>query len=287
MTDINETELEAIVDGGHDLTALFEQAAAMPGDIEWADDIQGLGTISLRKDYRVETVDLEKFLPAPRRARGKVLVFDTASLVDWVNRYEPGNAPMVYVDRDNARVEAIIDENADGQPGWREHRAQLTWQKSAEWKRWTGQDRKFMKQEDFAEHVEDGLSEIVEPDATDLLDIAQTIRGTMNTEITSGRYLKDGHVTITWNESIELKGGAGTGQLDIPGKLLLQMAPFEGGTPIQITARLRFRVTRGSIEFAYLLDRPKDVERAAVDAEVSLIQTGLTGTTQVLMGNPG
>lgn len=275
-------------EGHHDIAVVSEQAAAADhGPIEWhaGFEIEALGTLPLRNDYRINVIDLEDKMPTPRRATSKVTVEDTTSFVDFVNRFPTErDATVIYVGRGAAQATAIFNDNGRD-PGWRDHRATLNWAKTDEWKRWTKNDRQLMKQEDFAELIEDGLSEIVDPDAADLLEIAQTVKGLMSVNIVSARYLQDGSVKVGYDETIDVSGGR-SGDMTIPSHFTLQMAPFEGGTPITITARLRYRLVGKQISFGYILDRPKDKERVALDSEISLIASGCPDVL-IVMGDPG
>lgn len=296
MSAIEDQSLEVGEIRG-DLTTLFEQAAAIPESIEWDDKIVGLGTQALRDDYHPHIVDLGDYFPTPRRRQGKVQLQDTASFVDYARRFDfdgptaestsNPTMPVVYVNRRNGpTAELIIDDHSENHPGWREHRATLAWQYTPEWKRWKAHDRKMMSQVEFAEMIEDGLDDILEPDGGELLEIAQTIKGTMTANIKSGRYLQDGTIKAVWDEELDVTGGR-EADLVIPGHFVLLIRVLEEGTPIQIRARLRYAFRERKLQLGYFLDRPLDREYSAINAEVDLIRAGVSPTTLVVLGHPG
>jgi uncharacterized protein YfdQ (DUF2303 family) len=292
---VNE-QLEAIAAGGNDLATLFEEAAARPPDVEWSETLRGVGTRAVRNDYMESVVDLEEFFEHPRRRVANVVLQSTESFIAYARRFDfdgpTGNSdsnptsPTVYVNRVTPAAALIIDDHCENHPGWRSHRATLAWQRTPEWKRWLANDRKALDQESFAEMIEDGLEEIVTPDAAELLEIAQTIRGTLNADITAARYLKDGTININWNETLDVKGGR-EGNLSIPTRFVIRVQLFEDGTPIEIGARLRLGFRNRVLTLAYLLDRPKDREIDALNAEVQLIRAGVSPSTLVVLGHPG
>lgn len=292
MPDAND-----ITDSNSDLdqTALFEQIDAIPREIEWVDEIAGIGTIALRSDYNLHTVDLEKHFANPRRRATKVQLQDTQSFIDYARRFDYNGdpsaegvkqtMPTVYIDRNGPVAELVVDDHSEYSPGWREHRAALQWQKTVQWKRWVVNDRKMLSQLDFAEMIEDNLEDILEPDGGDLLEIAQTVKGTMTANVKSGRYLKDGTIKAVWDEELDVTGGR-EADLTIPGHFVLQLQVLEEGTPITITARLRYAFRDRKLQLGYFLERPRDREIEAVNAEVQLIRAGVSPTTLVVLGRP-
>lgn len=301
---IEGTELEAIAHG-NDLSVLFEQAEAASAAVEWVDAIPGadeaglygIGVITRRHDYSTEVIDLQDYMPWPRRAQAKVQLQDTQSFIDYARRFDfdgpTGDSssnptlPVIYINRRNGPVaELIIDDHSENHPGWREHRATLAWQYTPEWKRWKADDRKMLPQAQFAEMIEDGLDDILEPDAGDLLEIAQTIKGTMTATVKSGRYLQDGTIKAVWDEELDVTGGR-EADITIPGHFILQIRVLEEGTPIQIRARLRYAFRDRKLQLGYFLDRPLEREYSAVNAEVDLIRAGVSPTTLVVLGHPG
>ena len=146
----------------------------------------------------------------------------------------------VWADVDRGTVTATLD----GLEGWREHAATLRLQKSREWLEWERIDGKLLKQDEFAEFIEDHLSTIGDPNGALLLEIAQTLSGTVGAKFTGKTLLKDGSRTVHWEEHTEAAAGA-KGDLKIPDQLVLVLRPYQGSQPVAVPARFRFRPVQG------------------------------------------
>jgi uncharacterized protein YfdQ (DUF2303 family) len=239
---------------------------------------------------RVE-IDLEKYAANPRRARGQVVLEDTASFVEYVNRFA-SDAAIAYVSIDGPRVDLRLDDHAPTTaatvaPGWAEWKTVLAWRPSLLWAHWLGGNNKFMDQEHFAEHVEEGARSIVEPDASTLLEIAQTFKAQQTSQIAIARRLQSGELKFEWNESIDARAGRGDDEITIPDKITLLLAPFEGAERIHVEARLRFRLGSGSdkkLTLGYLLDNPRQILRDAVDREVGILREQLHPAVTLVYG---
>lgn len=129
---------------------------------------------------------------------------------------------------------------------------------------WLRLDGKLVGQEDFAEHIEDGLQDIVTPDGATMLEVAQSIQGTKSAEFKGARRLQDGNIGVEWVEETTATAGS-RGDLEIPERFELALAPFEGEDAYRVNARLRYRIRAGDLLLGYRLDRPGDVLRDAVD----------------------
>lgn len=274
-----------------DLARLFEEAAAAKLARIEPSATAGVWIRVHRDDYNVDLLDHEDLLPAPRRATGTVAIDETASFIAYVNRHA-GTDTVVYVDPRSARAIAVFNDHQEiatiddvRVAGWRDLRARLIWRKTDAWKHWTKFDRQMLTQENFAEHIEDGLAEIVSPAAADLLEIAQTFKASMATEVRSARYLKNGRVAIAWNETIDAVAGR-DGELTIPDHIELAVAPFEGAVARVINARLRYRLKGRELTLGYLLDRPAEFERVSIDAELEHIHEGITEDVVIVIGAP-
>jgi uncharacterized protein YfdQ (DUF2303 family) len=128
-----------------------------------------------------------------------------------------------------------------------------------------------MGQEDFAEHVEDGLDEIVDPDGAYMLELAQTFHAHTNVEFGQAVVLASGERQFTYVENTSAQAGK-RGELTIPKELKLGIAPFEGTQPYKVIARLRYRLQGGTLKLGYKLVRPLDVQRAAFNDTVAWIE---------------
>lgn len=240
--------------------------------------------------FTTHITDIEPYLDSPRRARGGVTVDRTESFLAYVNRFA-STAAIAYVQPDGPRVVAHLNDHmpVDGDaevPGWADWTATLAWRTTTAWQHWIKLDRQMLTQEQFAEHIEEGMRSIVEPDAATLLEIAQTFKAEMTAQIAQARRLPSGEVRFTWNESIDASAGR-DGDLSIPSTITLALAPFEGAERILVEARLRYRIGTGAnrqLQIGYLLDNPQQILRDAVEREVVTLRDQLDESVTVIYG---
>jgi uncharacterized protein YfdQ (DUF2303 family) len=201
-------------------------------------------------------ISTEKWAPAPRRPKGAYRPATLGAFKDLVNRHQDADRTTIWVHPTSGRVVAVFNDNSLEQgPAWRDHRAVLQMAHTAEWLHWTRLDGQLLSQTAFAEHVEDGLTEIAEPPAADLLELAQSFHAHQTAAFRSAIRLQDGSVQMQYDEEIEAKAGR-SGQLSVPSEFSLMVSPFLGETPRFLKARLRYRLSGGRLTLGYRLNRP-------------------------------
>jgi len=258
------TEAQAIIDFA------VAQLATAPEVLDVGD---GPGVVSflVPDGYRRETTDLVDYAAGPRRKTGSDVVIDTESIIAVLQRHA-NESTVVYVQPERMTAQAVLDDHATAGPGWRQHRTTLRWQPTPSWLRWQAAHRKMLAQDDFAELVEDGLTEISRPAGADLLELAQSIRATTNASFRSDRRLVSGQVQLSYVEEIDARAGA-DGQMTIPQSITLMLAPFHGSTHREVFARLRYRVNGGKLTLGVIIDRIEEVLLEAIEDEVTKIRT--------------
>lgn len=257
--------------------ALIEVAQkAVAQDAQPHPEIEGLYLGVLDDDHGLRDYDLERYLPAPRRKHGSVTLHDAASFGAYVNRHaSPGT--VLYADCNSNRIVAVLNDHASDGPGWGDHTATLQLAHTREWQHWASQDGKLQGQQAFAEHIEQGLLEIVEPPSADMLELAQSFEAKSSASFKSGNLLQDGSRQLVYQETVDARAGQ-TGNITIPKQFKLGIAPYEGTDPYEIVARLRYRLQSEHLTIGYTLVRPHDVLRAAFGDVLVAIEasTGLT-----------
>ena len=221
-----------------------------------------------------QTIDLERFLPSPRRKTGTVALHDQDSFFTAVTAHRDPQTE-IYADKDAWSLTAVFNDGTAAGPGWGDHRAVLTLRQSREWKRWKGKDRQLMSQEDFAQHIEDGLEDIVDPPAADMLELAQTFHAKTGVTFQSSHMIASGQRQFTYVEDTAARAGV-TGNLTVPATFKLALPPFDGvvdadGKKVAygIVARFRFRIDSGTLKLGYHLVRPEEAIEQAFDGVVS------------------
>lgn len=217
-------------------------------------------SLLLRDGETVETIDLQAWLSEPRRRTGLYIHTDAASFLDYVGRHRDPDHTSIWVDQPSARIEAVINDNGLEVPGWKDHRAALRLVRTREWQHWKSKDGSYMDQENFADHLQEGILEITSPDSATMLEIAQSIQGKTSVDWRSASRLDNGAVGFAYQEEIEASAGR-AGNLEVPATFTLAVSPFDGEEAQPIDARLRYRIRQGKLLIGYKLERPDDLEQ--------------------------
>lgn len=245
--------------------------------------------------FRVEVLDPEANAPNPARKRGQVNVFDLDALIGYVNDHAIDGHTALFVDPRAPRVTAVINDHgkgdADDNAAWGDHRAVLDLVHPPEWKFWIDADDELMSQIEFAQMVEDGQKDIIDPDPATMLEVARTFEAQTKAQFSKATRLDNGQVQVAYHEEINAAAGT-SGQLEIPATFTLALPVFEGGPRYPVTARVRYRCSGGQLRLGYRLERLADVLRFAIqgDDEDAIIpklrkECGAAGAT-VYLGQP-
>lgn len=277
MSGEPRTEADAVAD--------LAEAAVEPSIIDPDDSLL---SVIVPQGAEHKLIDLEQFKPAPDRKRGSVMLHDANSLVAYTAAHEEGAHTAIYADVESATIVAVLNGHgqhqlrSDGAPnrtrsastGWGDHWAQVRLRQTDNWKHWSGKDTRWLRQTEFAEHIEEGLIDIVDPAAALMLEMAQTFQANSRVAFKSSTMLTSGQRQLVYEETVEAKAGQ-KGTIAVPTSFTLGVAVFEGQTEgHRVSARLQFRINGGDLTMRYLLDRPRDVVRAAFDAIVGDVEVG-------------
>ncbi|MEV4458491.1 DUF2303 family protein [Microbispora sp. NPDC049633] len=240
---------------------------------------------------KVTTIDLlDRHLAQPRRKTGTVRVQDVPSFVHYYGKHSDDQSE-VYVDIDAATVTAVLNahmktneiDDPDDTARWGDHRLILTLAKTEAWKRWTGGDRKLIRQAEFADFIDDNRADIRKPSAADMLELVQQFQAIQKVTFQSATILSNGDRRLTFTEETEAGAGA-KGSIEVPSALELGIAPFDDSEPYAVTARFRYRIQGGQLLMGYLLDNADEVAKDAVKTVVAKLSEEL-GIT-VMRGTP-
>jgi uncharacterized protein YfdQ (DUF2303 family) len=179
----------------------------------------------------VETIDLsgDQYRDAPKRKTGTV------------------------TDIDRALIEAVIDAHGSVVAGWRNHRIRYELRLTRPWETWAAVSGRMLGQVEFAELLEDNLATVARPDAAELLELAQTFTAKTEVNFKSGALLASGARELMYSEDVEASGGRSR-KLTIPKEIVLGLSPFEGSSPVAVTARFRYRINDGNLRLGVVLD---------------------------------
>lgn len=223
----------------------------------------------------------EAFALMPWRPRGTTTTRDSASFVQAITDQENGSQhPRLFADPDGRRLVAVLNPDPDG---WGDYRVLLQLQTSREWQEWTGIDRRLVSQVDFAEFIEQHTPDIVAPDAATMLELAQSFHATRSVRFESSQRLKSGETALQYVEDVEAKG---RGQVAIPDTVALELPVFDGGSVVDVDARLRWRIDGQSLRLGVVLIRPDTIERSAFMRVVDDVQQLRGDAAPVMFGWP-
>ncbi len=218
----------------------------------------------------------------PEFVRREVTLLDVDSFIDYLRENTKSDEPAsvnsdeyahgtggleLWGSVDDRRILAILD----GFGGLRKHTATLSVKTSREWDEWKFIDGKLFDQAEFAGFIQDHISTIGAPDGGLLVDICETLTGTVGVQWKSGQLDASGQRKFQYEETIDGKAGA-KGDLAIPTELTLVLRPFQGSDPIAVTARFRFRINSGFVQMGVKLVEPERILEKAFDAIVSEVQ---------------
>jgi uncharacterized protein YfdQ (DUF2303 family) len=242
----------------------------------------------LQGDQHIETIDRERYGLSPRRPRGTALIHDPSSFAAYVTRLHTERTTM-WASRDahNPTIVAIFNDHPATDPdgpdpmgGWRDHRAALEVQRDPDWLAWLrvhGMDGEGMSPITFAEFLEDHLGNI--SGAAAAMEAITTFQVKRDLEFESAVNLTTGAVTVTHRET---DGGQAT--TDVPSSLTLKLPPFIGADPVEITAKIRWRLNAGRLRWFVVLERADDREREAWEFVCGLVATGTPAGTPLVQG---
>lgn len=224
-------------------------------------------------------VDLEKQLDlyreTPRRKTGSYSAHTGKAFISYLEKHGLLETE-VWADLTNHTVTAVINAHQpkDFPGGWGDHRLELKLQHTPAWLAWTKSDGAQLRQVQFAELLEERALDVIDPDAATLMEITRSFKAAKKVAFESGTHLSTGEVQFVYREEIEGKAGK-KGELSMPEQFWLALAPFEGGKPSKVLARLRYSISEGGLFLKYVLDRPAEHVRMAFDEVVALFQAGV------------
>lgn len=233
--------------------------------------------IAVPEGWKLE--DTERLEPVPRRKVSNVSLADEAGFVDYLKRHGSLASCTIWCDADypSGRMgyTAILNdhkESADGQQ-WRDHIAKFAPEKSVEWSRWVGKNKAQMSQLEFAEFIENNLSDIASadgyPTGTAMLQMATSLEIAQDSRIKSAIRLQSGGVRM---EYVEDDTAETVKSMEVFSRFALGLPVFRGCDAYQLEARLKYRLASGKLSFWYELQRHDKVLEAAAQTITASIQ---------------
>lgn len=203
------------------------------------------------------------------------------SFIRYVNEFKRPDS-KIFADAEKFRIGAAIAYHGAGEyRGSRDCDAEYSCATSREWQLWTRMDQAHMTPGEFAGFLLDNKDGIVSPGETLILDIAKRLEMKKAGDCFSVFRQEDGSFRLGYRE-----GGVGWSTRDVPGQLVLSVAPFEDGANFEVLAWMRCLLGEDGLRLDYKLDRPSEtIDRAfrsvleTVEKETSLKAFWISGKT--------
>jgi len=231
----------------------------------------------------------EQLRERPPRIKANVKFHDALSFVKYFGDFSDGDS-RIFADEKSGQIKAVLDyheglgdEYGVAVPRWCQHTIEIALRKSDEWILWrTSQDGKQVAQDVFAQFIEDNSPDIVDPAPATMLEIARTIvaSGEINCE---SAVRTNAGIKFRYNEMVKGVCGA-AGEFAVPETFTIQIPIYQGGDPVKVVARLRWRLAAGKLAMWYDLWRAANIERDAFRAIVN--QIAAATETTILNGTP-
>ncbi|SEG15963.1 DUF2303 family protein [Marinobacterium lutimaris] len=226
---------------------------------------------------------LPELMPRPERIKKSVQLRTIEDFIRYHNRYANKDS-TVFANIDTGSFKSVIDyheapcfaDNCD-------HTANYTCPETNEWASWKRHSGDWMKQNEFAEFLQDNHLQIYKPkeeefkpeeldvvvdklpDSTTMIEIANTLQVTSESKVTQGQNLHNGAMRISYTDEVDGRAGPNN-EIEIPTYFLLGIQLFKGGNHYMILCRLKYRKEGPSVRLRYELVRPhKAHERAVLD----------------------
>ena len=262
MSDWNRTTQPASAAApAGDTRALLEALTGL-GKPHKNPDQDGLHFTVVPEGWKVQALPTKAM---PDRPIGTVKLRDAASFIRYFNDHKADRS-RVYAQMDPARFLAVFDEfdtyamaeDVPNQSDWRGFRAEFAVPASREWGVWMGANHKHMSQLSFAEFLQDNLPDVVEPNGSDLLQMALNFEAAQAGTVVAAQRLQDGSHNLTWKAD-----NNASGSVKFPETITIRIPVFENDAAQPIVARLRYRIKEGALAIWYELVRPhKELETA-------------------------
>ncbi|MEY2686852.1 MAG: hypothetical protein RL375_1050 [Pseudomonadota bacterium] len=256
-------------------------------------NIQGLliaqAAVPKGSELKEIRLDLEKFLPNPRRTAAKATFFSVPSFLEYVKRHADPDTTVAWCRFDpqtyTLDFSAVFDDHAKGTAGWRGHKAVLVPEFSAEWKAWKGNHAKSFAQVAFAEWIQEHEDDIATANGlpTSLQMLTMATNFVMNEErvLKSSVRLQSGGMRLTY---VADPDAGTTADMQMYERFALGIPVFHGGPAWSMGARLKYRNNAGKLSFSYELVRADKVHQGAAMELIEQVRAGL-GAVPFLMGS--
>jgi len=201
---------------------------------------------------------LDKALPT--RVTAHETVIEPASFIEYVNRFKTENTVCKARLSGGGSIEALLDYHGASTGGAAvnqalSHRVTLNCPHDVDYAVWKRKFGEAIPQADFAEFIEDMIHTIKRPAAAGFLDALRSISIDRDIKFKSVLNLANGTSKIAYSEDDV------SNDVTLPADVVLWMSIYQGTDPIEIPAKLRYRLKDGAIKFVFVVPGLAKLER--------------------------
>lgn len=214
---------------------------------------------------------IEEYRLAPARRKGVATADTLASFIDLTNRHKDADSALFgKTGWPEPKLTAVLNYDRDGMAARHgDHRIVYAFPLTEEFKAWVGGNATAMDQEAFAAFLEEHAAELAAPmdgerseyerlfkeamaTPSDVLALSRHLEVFVNAKAKQGVRLQTGERVVEFaEEHVNAKGE----RIVIPGIFMISVPAFVDGEAVRIPARLRYRISGGSIKWFYQLYR--------------------------------
>ena len=229
---------------------------------------------------------IDEYRDCPERREGTARLDSLESFIEWSLRFKQERSAIFASGKSHgdASLTAVIDYHAagaDGEPSFCKHRGVYSCPASDEWLAWLGKDGKPMSQSDFADFIEDHLTDIANPAAklktidtfaeqhavkiatpSQMLDLSKGLEVNVGRKVVQRVSQQSGEARLSFEES---HSGSNGQPLSIPGAFALLIPVFRCGGLYPIPIRLRYRIKDTEVLWTFTMHRADRVFQHAFD----------------------
>lgn len=209
----------------------------------------------------------------PPRSKGSTTLLDVETFCRFYKDTLSDDVQRVY-----ARPEPAMFVGVFNDATWRDHTCTYAPKLSKEWNEWKGKNKTpFQNNESFALWLEDNLTDVVDPDNAEFMEMALNFRVNSTASFSKSARLSDGNTQFTYNNTVEGSAQGSAGTIKIPEQFTIEVPVYEGreSKKYRVDARFRYRLAGGELKLWYELVRPhKVLEQAFLDL-VAQIETAI------------
>jgi uncharacterized protein YfdQ (DUF2303 family) len=256
---------------------------------------------------------LDAYRLKPERKKGSTTLLTLDAFCEFVARHKQAQSVVFCDDSDTSKPKLVAVFNASGRnvaetlisgadekgnataervvhtgaPDWEDHRAVYAFPVSDEWTKWTTGLPGSFNQAQFADFLEDRITDVVSPsDAglvalefaesvgtslaspTQLLKLSRKLAVNVESKCINAQNLSSGEVEFVFQEQHKDEAGQ---PFSIPGAFAIGIPVFRCGQGYRIPVRLRYRVSGGKVTWMLAAQRLDVIFEDAIEDAMKVV----------------